>query len=331
MDVRARIAERVERAIGERVFPGCVVGFLHGGKRDVFSFGHLAYDKIDAVREDTVYDLASITKSIPVAMLALELLAIDERVATYVPELERHFDATIRDLLLYRVRGPQLSVLARKSADEIIAHVLRRGFDAPPGRSEYTNLPAFLLGLILERETGRSLDVLMQQYVCKRFDMRHTSYMGAEGVNIAPTEMQDKNEVRGIVHDESARVFAYEGRAVGHAGLFSTADDLLRVAEGLMGGAVPKTLAGAMQGLGWQTNAGSGELHPAQHASLFGSRPAPFLFGKTGFTGTSIVCSPVISCALVILSNRTYPHRPKDSSAINSFRSDVATIVLYGS
>lgn len=317
------IEERVERAIKERVFPGCVIGIVNGeGNRGIRAFGTLRYENSSPVTEDTIYDVASITKSIPLASLALIQIAegklkLSEPIRTYLPELQNDKDATIEDLLMYRVGGVQLSTLRDKTADEIIQHVLSHGFDAPPGASKYTNLPAFLLGLIVERIEGKSLETLAQQYFFKPLSMRNTSYFPEQRGRIAPTEMDDE-EVYGIPHDESARVFAKAGRTVGHAGLFSTVPDLLHFLDALMSGDFLPVLAGAEKGLGWQLN----------DKNCMGQYAGAHTFGKTGFTGTSIICDKKRGVGFVILSNRTYPKRPSHNDAINSFRRDIAGIIF---
>ena len=149
--------------------------------------------------------------------------------------------------------------------------------------------------------------------------------------NIAPTEIVEGKEIRGIVHDESARVFARARRAVGHAGLFSTAPDLLNFLGTLLLPAeqshilknVGMIVDGAQEGLGWEID----REWMGTYAKASATRGAT-VFGKTGFTGTSILCETEKGIGLVILSNRTHPHRPPDNSAINAFRKDVADIVF---
>src|SRR3989344_3482990 len=157
--MRNGIEERVRRAIGERVFPGCVVGIIRAnGSGEVLPFGNLTYEPDSArVTEDNIYDVASITKSIPTASLALTLMAegklgLADTVVTHIPELQNHHGATVEDLLTYRVQGPQLSTLKEKTPDDMLAYIFEHGFDAPPrGEARYANLPALLLGLIVER------------------------------------------------------------------------------------------------------------------------------------------------------------------------------------
>lgn len=336
------LPRRVERAVRERVFPGCVIGVIRDGSREVLPFGALRYKADQQVTENTIYDLASVTKSIPTASLALEFVAertfsLTQPVKRFIPELRNDYNATIEDLLRYRVAGVQMSKLARLEPNELVAKIFETGFDGPPGRSRYTNLPAFLLGIVLERVAGERLDVLAHTRLFEPLGMRSTRFFphsptNPDPLNVrssvdvvyaardsAPTEIVDGVALRGIVHDESARVFSRESKAVGHAGLFSTAGDMLRFLETLLrpdDGFTKSITEGAQAGLGWDTE---GDFLGTKHAGRF---------GKTGFTGTSIAADIGRGIGLVILSNRTFPKRPPDSSAINSFRKDIAELIF---
>jgi CubicO group peptidase (beta-lactamase class C family) len=128
-------------------------------------------------------------------------------------------------------------------------------------------------------------------------------------------------DVHVVVHDESARTFAREGKVVGHAGLFSSAGDISTFLEALLAGSFPYIVKGAQKGLGWELNKGS----------FMGTHFGPRTFGKTGFTGTSVLCDCDRGIGLVILSNRTYPTRPETYDAINTFRRSIADVVLKSS
>lgn len=318
---------RALRAIERREFPGCVIGVVRqNGELAAFPFGRFTYDsEAPAVAERTVFDLASITKSIPTASLALALigegkLSLDAKVTKYIPELANDYGATIGDLLRYRVVGPRgrrMSALPFNTFEEIRTYVFERGFEGPPRIGAYTNLPAFLLGIILERISGAMLPALAHRYFFEPLGMADTTFFPHAIDRCAPTEVFEGQELRGIVHDESARVFALARRAVGHAGLFSTAPDLLKFLEAMLREKFTDILAGALDGLGWEVA-----------EAWMGDRRGPKTFGKTGFTGTSILCDLERGIGLVILSNRTYPRRPADNSAINAFRKDVADLVL---
>lgn len=263
--------------------------------------------------ENTIYDLASITKSIPTASLALTFItegkvSLTDTVKKYIPELQNDHGATIEDLLRYHVRGQRMSTLSFKTFEQIRTHILEHGFDGPKTERSYTNLPGYVLGVILERVGGTSLALLSDTYFFAPLGMKSTTFFPAKS-DCAPTEVQDGEIVQGIAHDESTRVFAKARRSVGHAGLFSNARDLLTFLEALLQGKFPAVLKGAQDGLGWEL------LERGK-------------FGKTGFTGTNVALHPKTATALVILSNRTYPKRPTDTSAINAFRKDVKDIVF---
>lgn len=274
-----------------------------------------------------MYDVASVTKSIPLASLAAELVAekklsLETRVKSFIPELRNDFGATIEDLLRYRVRGVPLSSLKHKTFEEIKAAIYDRGLDGPPGESIYTNLPAYLLGVVIARAGGESLAVLARHAFFDPLGMRDTTFFPREAARCAPTEIDFRGEVRALPHDESAHVFARAGRTVGHAGLFSTAPDLLSFLEALIAGTYAHVTDFAQRGLGWSV------AERYFMGQSFGSNT----FGKTGFTGTSVMCDVERGIALVILSNWTYPQRPVDAasseSRMNSFRRDIADMVF---
>ena len=188
----------------------------------------------------------------------------------------------------------------------------------------YTNLPAFLLGLIIEKTSGARLDVLAHEAFFESLGMTSTAFAVGKKYSdislyscIAPSEVDERGEVRGLPHDESAYVFAKANYPVGHAGLFSTAGDMLLFAERLLHESESVVVRGAQAGLGWQVN----------DANFMGSFAREKTFGKTGFTGTSIAVDVARQTAFVILSNRTYPKRPADDSAIFRFRRDIADII----
>jgi CubicO group peptidase (beta-lactamase class C family) len=287
--------------------------------------GRLTYEtKAPLVSAQTVYDLASVTKSVVTASLILTYieegkLKLADTVHQYIPELCNHYGATIEDLLRYRVRGARLSMLKNKTFEELRTRILEHGFDAPPSDSDYTNVPAYVLGILLERISHVSLAASAHRYFFEPLDMDATTYFPTVS-DCAPTEIDalgGRNEVRGLPHDESAYVFARARRSVGHAGLFSTAPDLRVFLQALLEGKYPHIVAGAQSGLGWQTS-----------GDFLGSYASPYAFGKTGFTGTSMCVDREKGIAVVILSNRTYPKRPESSAAINAFRREIADTVF---
>lgn len=344
------ITKRVHRAIKERVFPGCVVGIVkRNGERMIMPFGSFTYDSTSPeVKEDTIYDVASITKSIPTASLALTLidqgrLKISDKLINYIPEFNNsdRENVLIKHLFTYTLDGYGLSSLKKKTAQELFEVLLTHDFENRPGTVfKYTNIPAALLGLVIERIMGDTLDKLADEYFFMPLAMKRTTFFPERfpSSEIVPTEIDDwRGEVCGIVHDESAYICKKDGKVVGHAGLFSTAGDILNFMEMLLNKGIfagrkyfSKEIIELMRtnqiselgdftGLGWELN----------QPRFMGKKCGEHTFGKTGFTGTLCVCDIERETSYVILSNRIYPKRPADSSAINALRSDLGEIIFF--
>lgn len=352
-----QIKEKAHATIQNKVFPGCVVGYVHkDGSRTILPFGRFTYDT-DAplVKEDTIYDTASLTKSIPTGVFALSLidqgfLKTTDRLIDYVPEFRNSDRETVRiqHLLTYTLDGYGFASVAsngttslsEKGATDLLEILLTRDFEKRPGEVfKYTNIPAALLGLVIERVTGKTIDVLADEQFFKPLKMTRTTFYPErfDKEEVVPTEIDDwRGLVRGVVHDESAYILKRDGKIAGHAGLFSTAGDILNFLEMLLcegekdgkryfskeiitqmhTNQIPELQEST--GLGW-------ELYQPRY---MGEHATPHTFGKTGFTGTLCVADIEKGVAYVVLSNRIFPQRPKDSSAINAFRADIGTIVL---
>jgi len=185
------------------------------------------------------------------------------------------------------------------------------------------------------RVTGQPLDRFLREQVFTPLGMLETTYLPAEALRprIAPTEVDPwrQRHLRGEVHDENA--FALGGISA-HAGLFSTAQDLVRLARMYLGDGTleghrflsPETLrqfttvqdpALSHRALGWETPNGT---NSAGH--LMSSRA----FGHTGFTGTSIWIDPARGVFVLLLSNRVNPTR--EHRGITGVRTAVADAVM---
>ncbi len=331
------------------VFPGCVVGVVHAnGYRELSAHGRFTYDAhAKKVQEDTVYDLASITKSIPTASLALMLmeegkLSLEDRLADHLPEFKNsdRDRVLIKHLLTYTIDGYGMASLKAKNANELFNILYTRDFERSPGTLfKYTNVPATLLGLALEKIYGTTLEVAAHEHFFDPLDMKRTTFFPEllNGEEVAPTEIDEwRGVVQGVVHDESAYTAKRDGKLVGHAGLFSTAGDMLAFLEMLLNrgtlhgkkyfseetidamctNQIPEL--GAVVGLGWELN----------QPRFMGVLASPRAFGRGGFTGTVCVCDIDAGSAYVILSNRTYPKRPQDISAFRKVSADIGDIVF---
>ena len=329
-DFRAA-SEVIREAITQRIFPGAVVE-VGSPTQPVWqaSFGSLTYDAAaSAAARDTIYDLASLTKvmaTATVAMRAVEhgALGLDDAVGAHVPHWAGSDRAgvTIRDLLSHCSGLPGYRPLFQEAqGEDAFARMicdLPLEF-APRSRAIYSDLGFILLGWILGRGT--------------RFEDRFTAFWDRAGAGeelafhppatwrarIAPTEF-DRWRGRllvGEVHDENC--FAMGG-AAGHAGLFGTASavgafarHVLQVLDGRAGGFSQASIVeftmrrgdvpGSSRALAWDT------MLPT---SSCGTRMSPRAIGHTGFTGTSLWLDPAAACYVVLLTNRVHPSRDGD-------------------
>ena len=315
----------MRRAIAQRVFPGAVIGVLHGQHDWVLAAGTTQYDDPGSqpVLPGTIYDIASLTKVIT-ATAALRLadqgrLDLHAAVQTYLPAFH---DDTCRIIhLLTHTSGLnlRLSTLAPQGA-----HALRQAIyatrpsHAPGTVVAYTNINSLLLGDVVAAVYQAPLAQAIHDLVLAPLGMRETFFRPEAGshARIAPTEYDHqwrRRLIHGTVHDESAH--ALDGVA-GHAGLFSTAGDLL-----LFGSAWLAAWHGKRQDFLLPTTAQQAcrvQTPPAltpcgwgwmlDRAQFMGQAPAG-TYGHTGFTGPAIVTIPSQNVIVVVLSNRVYPQR----------------------
>ncbi len=349
------IATLVNDAIAARQLPGAVV--LVGRGDDVVyhaAFGRRAVlPAPEAMTEDSVFDLASLTKVVATTTSVMQLVEqgrarLADPVARFIPGFERYGKGaiTIRDLMTH-VSGlrPDLELEVEFSgADEAIRRAIEEVPTAPPGeRFVYSDINFFLLGAIVERVSGERLDRYAASHVFGPLGMRDTMFLPPEALRprIAPTERcaplawpcdrPDGPFLRGVVHDPTARRM---GGVAGHAGLFSTAADLSRFCRMLLHGgeldgvrvlapltlarmSSPSTPAGMadVRGLGWDISSS----FSSNRGELFSTGS----FGHTGFTGTSLWIDPRSNSYVVFLSNRVHPDGKGD---VTPLRAKVATV-----
>jgi CubicO group peptidase (beta-lactamase class C family) len=332
------------------LFPGGVVGTVDVlGQSQTWCSGTLGGETdTTPVTANTLYDVASITKSIPTSCVALKLweqekLDLDEPIVKYFPHIQGGHAAkvTITDLLQNTVLFPQqLSRLKNLSAQELHDVLTHSQVVGQPGEIfAYSNTNSILLTWIIKEITGQTLEQLSQKFFFGPLQMNSTTWQPSlNGSNIAPSEHDPwrGRDIRGEVHDESAWVLSAQYGAVGSAGLFSTVPDLLHfglmlLQEGQWQNQTilqPETIiklkqphqlkSGEFVCLGW-------EWRPWIWA---GDELSTLAIGKTGFTGCSFLLDWTAGKVVVILSNTTYPTRPPNREALNAFRRQVITQLL---
>ena len=346
----------VEDAIRDGRLPGAVIIVGHAGEI-VYerAFGARAVDgPPEAMTPDTIFDLASLTKVVATTTSVMILveegrLRLRDRVATYLPEFSSHGkDRITIEHLLTHVSGlrPDLPLEeVFEGADTAIARAADEVPEAGPGeRFVYSDINFFVLGEVVRRVTGQTLDQFARDRIFRPLGMRDTGFNPPASLRprIAPTEPcaplawpcggDGAVMLRGRVHDPTARRM---GGVAGHAGLFSTAGDLARFCRMLLGAGTlddvrilaPLTVArmtrvstppqmADRRGLGWDLDSrfssNRGDLFS------FGS------YGHTGFTGTSLWLDPASDTFVVFLSSRLHPSGAGDVTAL---RGRVATVV----
>jgi uncharacterized protein YbbC (DUF1343 family)/CubicO group peptidase (beta-lactamase class C family) len=352
----------ISESIARRELPGAVVLVGRNGRvawRK--AYGHKVIDPVsEPMTPDTIFDVASLTKVVATTtsiMILIERgkLRLSDSLSKYIPELkgEGRERITIEHLLTHRSGyAPDFDLKERWTGyDEAIKRLIKQPLQNPPGlRFVYSDIGYIALGEIVRRISGTTLDNFARQNIFTPLGMRDTGFRPARGLvnRIAPTEKrrgqltylgdsaenvgaEGEHWLRGEVHDPTS--YRMNGVA-GHAGLFSTADDLAVYSQMILGGGQYRgvrilsplsvaemtrprlvTETGWSRGLGWDINtsfsANRGDLFP------LGS------FGHTGFTGTSIWIDPATDMFVIFLSNRVHPDGKGD---VASLRGKVASI-----
>jgi uncharacterized protein YbbC (DUF1343 family)/CubicO group peptidase (beta-lactamase class C family) len=333
----------IQQAIQERQIPGAVVLIGHDGQV-VYrkAFGNRALEpRREAMTVDTIFDLASLTKVIATTTSVMQLvergkIRVGDTVAKYLPEFAQNGkeDITVRQLLThYAGLAPDLDLQTPWQGKET---AYKMAFAEKPETSPgaglvYSDIGFIIVGALVEKVSGESLDHYSESHVFAPLKMAHTRYLPPKAwrAKIAPTQFDDHNHMlRGEVHDPTALRM---GGVAGHAGLFSTADDLAKFAQALLNGGggilTPLTVekmttpeqpptATGVRGFGWDID------------SPFSSNRGNLLpvgsYGHTGFTGTSIWIDPTTQSYIILLTNAVHPRG--EGNAIG-LRTKVATAV----
>lgn len=320
----------LEEAIVRHAFPGASIAITHrGNSLALKAFGRFTYEPASpAITPNTLFDLASMTKIVattPMAMLLYEhgLLDLDAHLDAIVPEFSqsesdaRRHDVTLHMLLTHSSGLPAYEKLFLKARarNDLLHAAFTMPLAADPGsRADYSDIGFIILGIALERLADESLDRFCQREIFAPLGMVHTTFTPPKEIRsqIPPTA-DDRSfrqgVIQGEVQDENASVL---GGVAGHAGVFSTAEDIARFAHAMLNPANsifrPETIAlftrresapaGTSRALGWDTPSA-----PSQSGKYFGATS----FGHLGYTGTSLWIDPERQLSVTLLSNRTWP------------------------
>jgi CubicO group peptidase (beta-lactamase class C family) len=348
-DKLGSIDDAVNTAIARHELPGAVVLVLHQDKV-VFrkAFGKRStMPEHTLMTEDTVFDLASLTKPIATALAIMLLiedgkLKVDDPIAKYLPAFGRKEtdSITIAQLLTHTAGFIADNPLSDYQKGEETAWqnlYALKPIVPPGGKFTYSDVGYILLGKIVEKAAGMPLDEFTRKRIFEPLGMKATGFrpQGDPKKRCAPTQMREGRWMVGEVHDPRAYLL---GGVAGHAGLFSTADDLAILARMLLGQGkhldvgflrpetvqlmtAPRQVPGksepGLRTYGWDM----ATAYSKNRGEIF---PKGVSYGHTGFTGTSIWLDPQSRTAVIFLSNRVHPD---GKGNVTLLRGQVATIV----
>jgi CubicO group peptidase (beta-lactamase class C family) len=349
------ILESIER--GE--IPGAVLAVVRNDKLAyIKAFGNKqVYPTTEAMTENTVFDMASVSKSMSTAistMILLErgLIRLNDNVNLYIPNFKgwetekgRTIDIKIIDLLTHTSGLPSYAnadtMKARYGSpnpDGLIEHIANCKRElAPKTKFNYSCLNFITLQRIIEKVTGQTLRDFAKQNIFDVLDMKHTDYnpKGEILALCAPTEKQaDGSVLRGTVHDPLARIML--GGISGNAGVFSNADDIAVLAAALLNGGksvvngkrilspltvkLMSTVPEVVKHAGRTLGWDIFSAYASNNGDIFGLNT----YGHTGYTGTSLIIDPDTKTAVILLTNRVHP---EDKGSVVRLRALVANAV----
>lgn len=342
----------INSSIADSAFPGAVLLVQKDGNIiHQKAFGYYTYDTSSGrTSVNTMYDLASLTKvtaTTTATMICYDrgLFKLEDKVAEYLPEFGVHGkqNITIRNLLVHD-SGLRPDIPSYKAFDSVankekgvMNEIYNDTLIYPTGtKMVYSDLNFILMGKIIEKVTGTSLAKFCEKNIFKPLGMNSTMFNPPDSLvyRIAPTEFDNywrHRQIKGTVHDETSQLL---GGVAGHAGLFSTADDLAKLLQMLLnkgiyqgrryinastvGMFIKKQSDLSSRALGWDTKS-------PRHSSA-GNLFSDLSYGHTGFTGTSVWTDPTRNLFVVFLTNRVYPTRK--NIKIRKVRPEVHTAVI---
>ncbi len=349
--------EAIQKAIDNKEIPGAVLAVVRNGKMAYLkAYGNKQiYPTIEAMNINTVFDMASVSKSMSTAICAMILiergqLRLLDKVNQYIPEFKgwtetdgKKTDIRIVDIMTHTSGLPPyapVDSLKKKygapNPNGLIEYIsnCKRDF-APKSQFQYSCLNYITLQRIIETISGQTLRNFAKANIFDVLGMKHTDYCptGETLALCAPTEKQaDGSVLKGIVHDPLARIM--NGGVSGNAGVFSSADDIAILAATLLNEGeydgkrilspmavktmrtVPHAVAELGRTPGWDVSS----PYASNNGDLFG----PNTFGHTGYTGTSLIMDPDSNTAVILLTNRVHPD---DKGEVVRLRSLVANAV----
>ena len=359
----SKVDELVLKGISDKYYPGAAL--IIGLNQDVLYekyYGGFTYDENSSgVTENSIFDLASVTKVIATTSAIMKLydkglIELDSKVTDYLPEFgaSGKDNVTVRNLLVHnsglKAWMPFYKTCSNKK--DVANTIFSAGLEFDPGTTFlYSDLNMITLMLIIEKVSGESFSDFCGNEIFYQLGLKNTMFNppAEKKSNIVPTEYDAnlrKRQLQGEVHDENAFVI---GGASGHAGLFSTAEDLFKfmrmmLNEGKYNNPYTRGIKEESmfkketvelflnryytqdymntRALGWDTKQDPVGKYRSQCGELISAN----CFGHTGYTGTSVWCDRDRGITIVFLTNRVYPSR--DINGIKEVRPELHNLII---
>lgn len=320
--MKSKITSILNQAINNRLFPGACLAVISAKQKQVYCVGSLGIKEVDQspVNENTLYDLASLTKVISTTPLILKLiddhqLSLDTCVDSILPQF-KHQNITIEHLLTH-TSGLIADDPLKHSLDKqsLIQRIYTNPLDYPTStKVVYSDLGFILLGQIIEAITHKPLQEVASEFFSS-LDMTHTSYLPQDTTNCAYTQFDASSNsyFHGIPSDSKARLL---DNVAGHAGVFSTIHDLCNYVSMMLNDGIyndKQILSHTMiEHLKHNYTKGLNNSRTLGYIIKDVQSPFPLQCGTqsifhTGFTGTSIFIDFEHQFAFILLTNRVHP------------------------
>ena len=352
---RLDVLEKIERSINENIIIGNIPGGVLWLERNGVDFvGAYGYRSLIPQREimtrDTIFDIASLTKVVATTPAVMKLVErgkvkLSDTAQKFIPKFDGNGKENITILqLLTHTSGlrPDISTRPAWSGFDTAIKMasIEKTYSKPGTDFRYSDINFFLLSEVVHRVTGRRFEEFVQEEIYGPLRMKDTGFLPHPSIytRIAPTEFQGDTMLRGTVHDPTAR---YMGGVAGHAGLFSTIDDLARFCRmllydgtldgirlltpdsiRLMTSVQSPDMVKERRGLGWEID--SGYSRPRGKLFPIGS------YGHTGFTGTSLWIDPFSQTFWIFLSSRLHPNGHGNVHPLQAELADLTALAVKG-
>lgn len=340
------LEQELLKGANDGVFPGCSYLLIDGKRTYKGCVGKRSLVPLEDFKTyNDLYDLASVTKVVGTVSGIMKLLEngklrLDDNVKELLPELKNFSDIRIVNLLTHTAGlRPFIACSEYKTKEELLEKIYGSEPISKPGEQiVYSDLSFILLGFIIEKISGVTLDTFLKNEVFKQMEMFDTNFNPQDKNRCVPTEVVDGKPVIGTVHDERARDL---GGVAGHAGLFSTIDDLDKFIRTILNfgkyknkqvfskqivDLLFKPLASSKDGVLTREETRSlGWILKGSH-SCGGDLVSEETIMHTGFTGTHLFIDRKNQVAFVILSNRVNPTR--NNTKHIAFRARLGNLIM---